>query len=91
MFIVRCYIFPYGVLTIEIVVVAIIQGPCWYALQVAGDFNADLVVLEGNGNVEEILASISTTVLEDMSAHFLPFRKARVQDRRTWYMHLQWR
>ena len=63
MFIVSYYLFPAGSLTIESVIVAIIQGPCGSALKLAGDFNAYLEVLEGNHHVEEILASISTTVL----------------------------
>ena len=56
LFIVRCYIFPYGALTIKFFVMAISQGPCGSALQVDGDFNADLAVLEGNRHVKEILA-----------------------------------
>ena len=70
---------------------AIIQGPCGSALQVDGDFDEDLVVLEGDRHVEEILASISTTVLEGMSADFLPFRKSWARDGSTWLMHLQGR
>ena len=53
-------------------------------MQVNGDFNADLAVLEGKRYVEEILASIPTTALEDISAHFLPCRKAWARDGRTW-------
>ena len=56
LFIVKCYLFPDGSLTIESVVMAISQGPCGSALQVDGDFNADLAVLEGNRHVKEILA-----------------------------------
>ena len=84
LFIFRCYIFPYGALTIKSFFVAIRQGPCGSALQVASDVNADLVVLEGNRHVDDILASISTTVLEYMSAHFLTFRKYWARDGRTW-------
>ena len=67
MFIVRCYLFPDGALTIESFDVSISQDPCRSALQMVGDLNADLAVLEGNRHVEEILESISTTVLEDVS------------------------
>ena len=91
LFLVRCYIFPDGALKIESVVVAIIQGPCRSALQVAGGFNADLTVLEGNHHVEDILASLSATVLEEMSAQFLPFCKYWAWERRAWCMHLQGR
>ena len=52
LFIFRCYLFSEGALTIESVVVAIIQVPCGSALQVDGNFNADLAVLEGNRHVE---------------------------------------
>ena len=45
LFIVGCYLFPDGALTIETVVMAISQGPCGSVLQVAGDFNVELVVL----------------------------------------------
>ena len=82
-FIVRCYLFPDGALTIENVFVVISQGLFGSDLQVAGDFNADLAVLEGNRHVEYILVSISTTFLENMSAHFLPFCKSWARYRRT--------
>ena len=88
-FIVRCYIFSYGPLTIESVIVAISQGPCRSDLQVADDFNADLAVLEGNRHIEEILASISTTVLEYISAHFLPLCKNWARDGSKWCMHFK--
>ena len=55
-FIVRCYLFPEGALTIENFFVVISQVPCGSTLQVAGDFNADLAVLEGSTHVEYILA-----------------------------------
>ena len=89
LFIVGFYHFPYGALTIESFIVAISQGPCRSDLKVYIDFNADLAFLEGNRHVEEILASISTTVLEDMSTHFLPFCKDWSWDGRIWCMHLQ--
>ena len=89
LFIVKYYHFPDGALTIESVIVTISQGLCRYDLKVAIDFNADLAVLEGNRHVEEILVSISTTVMEDMSTHLLPFCKDWARDDRTWCMHLQ--
>ena len=48
LFIVRYYIFPAGTLTIESVIVEIYQVPCGSALQVAGDFNEYLEVMEGD-------------------------------------------
>ena len=89
LFIVGCYLFPDGALTIESFSVAISQNPFRSALQIVSDLNADLVVLEGNRHVEEILESISTTVLEDISTHFLPFCKAWAQDERKFFMYLQ--
>ena len=43
-------------------------------LLLAGDFNAKLSDLEGDGRGEEIAAALATEGLKDMSVHFLPRR-----------------
>ena len=77
---------PYSASTIESIVAAIIQRPYRADLLVAGNFNANLAVVEGHAWDKSIAAALSTTVLEDMSAHLLPQRKPWLRDGRTWIM-----
>ena len=90
-FIVGCYLAPKNTATTNSVVVAIGQHPYRAALLVAGYFNTDMTVKDGNSCGSEIVAAIATAVLEDMSAHFLPHCKSWARDGRTWYVLRQWR
>ena len=90
-FIVRFYLAPDDAVTIERVVVAIIQRPHGGALMVAGNFNIELAAPEGISSREDIAASVATVGLEDMSAHFLPRHKYWARDGRTWSMCFQGR
>ena len=75
-YIVGCYLAPDDTLTIESVVAALKERPMGAKLLVAGDFIANLVDPEGDRRGEDIAAFMSTEVLEDMSAHFLPLRRS---------------
>ena len=90
-FIVGCYLAPKNTATTNSVVVAIGQHPYRAALLVAGCFNTDITVKDGNSCGSEIVAAIATAGLEDVSAHFLPHCKSWARDGRTWYVLHQWR
>ena len=47
--------------------------------------------LEGYRRGEDIAAALSTEVLKDMLAHFLPRRRSWCRDGRTWNMIGEWR
>ena len=71
--------------TMERVVAEIRKKPQGAELMmvVAGDFNADIAVLEGNWRAENIAKDIATAGLEDMARHFLPRGRRWCRDRRT--------
>ena len=71
-YIVGCYLAAVDTSTIENVFAALKERPMGAERVVAGDFNENLVDLEGEQRGEDIAASMETEVLEDMSAHFLP-------------------
>ena len=75
-FIFGYYLTPYDASKIESIVTAIIQRSRGSMLLVTRDFNLDLAAPEENLRREDIVAVIATTGLQDMSAHFLPCRKA---------------
>ena len=54
---------------------------------VVGDFNTNLVALEGRARDKEIAASILESGLDDMNIHFLPQHRLWLKDVRTWAMH----
>ena len=70
-YIVECCLAPNNNSTIESVVVALKESPRGTELLVAGDFNTNLVELEGDRRGEDIAAAMATEGLEDMSARFL--------------------
>ena len=71
-------------MTIEAVATIIKQFPDGAELVVAGDFNYDLAAAEGSIHGEKITAPLSTSVLEDTSAHLLPWINPWLRDRWTW-------
>ena len=71
-YIVICYLAPDNTLTIDRVVKAIKERPKGAELLVAGDMNPNLAEPEGYRRGEDIAAALTTEIIEDMSAHFLP-------------------
>ena len=47
--------------------------------------------MEGYHHNEEIASAMTTAVLEDMTTHFLAYRKSWARDGMTWYMFRQGR
>ena len=80
------YLVPYDALTIESIVVAMIQQPHGAEMLVAGNFNSDLAAPERNTRDEEIVAALAMIGVEYMSDHFLPRRKPWLRDGRMWIM-----
>ena len=66
-----CYLGPNDISTIESAVALLKECPRGAELLMAGDFNVNLVDLEGDRRGEYIAAVMATEGLEDMSAHFL--------------------
>ena len=85
-YILGCYLDPENALTIEDVVVAIIQWPCRSAFMVTGNLNANLAASEGHAWDEVITSALSTAGLEEMGAHCLLRHKPWLRDGRTWIM-----
>ena len=52
----------------------------------AGDFNIDIMELEGNRRVENIATDLATAGVEDMAQHFMPRRRRWNRYRRMWDM-----
>ena len=75
-YIVGCYLAPDDTSAIDSVVAALKELPRGTKLLVAGDLNVKLSDPEGDRREEEIVASLTTEGLEDMSANFLPRRLA---------------
>ena len=84
--IVGAYVAPEVEVTMETVVAAIGRNPLGAELMVAGDFNVDIMALEGNRRAENIATDLATAGVEDMAQHFMPRRKRWSRDRRTWDM-----
>ena len=82
--IVVCYLAPDDTLTIKSVLAAINELPRGAKLMVVGDLNTNLSEPEGDRRVEEILATLATDGIHDMSGHFLPRWHSWLRDRRTW-------
>ena len=85
-YILGCYVSTYNTLTIYSVLAALKERPHGARLLVTGDFNAKLSELEGIRRGEDIAAELEAEVMEDMLAHFLPFRSSWCWDGRTWSM-----
>ena len=73
--IVGCYLAPNDTSTIESFVAALKERPWGSEMLVAGYLNFNMVYPEGDQREEEIVAVLTTTGLEDKSAHFLPQRR----------------
>ena len=74
-FIVICYIAPDGVTKIEGVIAGIWKSPRRTEIMVAGNFRFNISDPEGNHSKEDIAEAISTSILDDMTTHLLPFIK----------------
>ena len=86
-----CYLAPDDTLTIDRVVEALKECPKGAELLVAGDMNVNIEDSEGDQRKEDIVATMATEGLEDISAHFLPRRRPWCRDGRTWIMLLKGR
>ena len=75
-YIVGCYLFPNDTLMIDSVIDTLKELPRGAELLVTGDFNVKLLEPEGERRGEDIAATLATEGLEDISAHFLPFRRS---------------
>ena len=71
-------------MTVESIILAIVQLPHGAVLMVPVDFNSGLVDLERNFRQEEIVVLMATACLEYISTQLLPVRKSWEGDRRTW-------
>ena len=85
-YIIGCYLAPDDARTIERVVTALGDQPRGTDLLVAGDLNTYLGATENDRRGSEITAEMTEAGVEDMTAHFLPRKRPRGRERRTWSM-----
>ena len=85
-YIIRCYLAPNNISTIKSVVTALKKRPWRLELLVVGGLNANLDHTEVDWREGKITAALTTAVLEDMLAHFLPERRPWCWEGRTWSM-----
>ena len=87
-YIIGCYLASDDTLTIERVVAALKDRPKGTALAVAGDLDTALDDPENDRRGTEIAAALTEAGVEDITAHFLLWRRRWGRERRTWSMVL---
>ena len=81
-----CYLALDDTSTIESVVAALKERPRGTAPVVVGDLNTTLDGPESDRRGTETAAALAEAGLEDMTTHFLPWRRRWGRERRTWSM-----